>query len=215
MWSTHSNARPLLSQSPAFLFPNARKCGRVPDARPCAWRGLPPVATLAEPALRRMHAVVGRCEDFLHSSEPPDRGSPSVGQRRGRSLPESHPPGSDRQALPVKDGDLRTTTQVTAVALGGGPPKREVLWKMTKEEALDLQATVNGILAQAAGERSRIGGAVNWADLRCVDVEISLLDGHVTVTIEEASPEAIDLCRYVAKELARRGYDGVAVRTEW
>jgi hypothetical protein len=34
----------------------------------------------------------------------------SVGQRRGRSLPESHPPGSDRQHLtfPVKDGDLRT-----------------------------------------------------------------------------------------------------------
>jgi hypothetical protein len=37
---------------------------------------------------------------------------------------------------------------------------------MTKEEALDLQATMNGILAQAAGERSRIGGPVNWADLR-------------------------------------------------
>jgi hypothetical protein len=41
------------------------------------------------------------------------------------------------------------------------------------------------------------------------------LDGHVTVTIEEASPEAVDLCRFVAKELARRGYDEVAVRTEW
>jgi hypothetical protein len=82
---------------------------------------------------------------------------------------------------------------------------------MTKEEALDLQTTVNGILAQALGERSRIGGAVNWADLRCVDV----IDGHVTVTIEEASPEASDLCRYVAKELARRGYDEIVARTEW
>jgi hypothetical protein len=40
---------------------------------------------------------------------------------------------------------------------------------MTKEEALDLQATVNGILAQA------------WADLRCIDVEVSLLDDVVTV----------------------------------
>jgi hypothetical protein len=39
---------------------------------------------------------------------------------------------------------------------------------MTKEEALDLQTVVDGILAQAAGERSRIGGAVNWGDLRCV-----------------------------------------------
>jgi hypothetical protein len=90
---------------------------------------------------------------------------------------------------------------------------------MTKEEALDLQATVNGILAQAMGERSRIGGAVNWSDLRCVDVEMSLLDGNVTVTIEEASPGASELCRFVAEELARRGYDAhwgpIAVRTEW
>jgi hypothetical protein len=86
---------------------------------------------------------------------------------------------------------------------------------MTKDEALDLQTTVNGILAQAMGERSQIAGAVNWADLRCVDVEMSLIDGHVTVTIEEASPEAVDLCRYVAKELARRGYEEVAVKTEW
>jgi hypothetical protein len=93
----------------------------------------------------------------------------------------------------------------------------EKLWRraMTKEEALDLQATVNGILAQAAGERSRIGGAVNWADLRCVDVEMSLIDGRVTVTIEEASPGALELCRFVAKELARRGHDEIAVRTEW
>jgi hypothetical protein len=83
---------------------------------------------------------------------------------------------------------------------------------MTKEEALDLQATVNGILAQATGERSRIGGLVNWGDLRCVDVEISLLDGHVTVTVEEASPSASELCRFVAKELTRRGHDEIAVR---
>ena len=86
---------------------------------------------------------------------------------------------------------------------------------MTKEDALDLQATVNGILAQAMGERSRIGGPVNWGDLRCVDVEISLLDGQVTVTVEEASPSALELCRFVAKELARRGHDEIAVRTEW
>jgi hypothetical protein len=56
-----------------------------------------------------MRAVVGRCENFLHSSELPDRESP-IGQRRGRSLPESHPPARTGRALmkPVKDGDLRT-----------------------------------------------------------------------------------------------------------
>jgi hypothetical protein len=55
--------------------------------------------------------------------------------------------------------------------------------------------------------QSSIGGAVNWADLRCVDVQVSM--------IEEASPEAVNLCRFVAEELARRGYDEIAVRTEW
>ena len=76
---------------------------------------------------------------------------------------------------------------------------------MTKEDALDLQATVNGILAQAMGERSQIGGPVNWGDLRCVDVEISLLDGHVTVTVEEASPSA---------PRSRRGEDTTRSRSE-
>jgi hypothetical protein len=86
---------------------------------------------------------------------------------------------------------------------------------MTEEEAAALQATVDEILVLAAEKRSEIGGAVNWGDLRCVDVEISLIDGRVTVTIEEASPSALELCRFVAKELARRGHDEIAVRTEW
>jgi hypothetical protein len=86
---------------------------------------------------------------------------------------------------------------------------------MTREEALTLQVTVNGILAKAKAERSQIGGPVNWSDLRCIDVEMSLLDGRVTVTIEEASSGASEFCRFVAKELARRGHDAIAVRTEW
>jgi hypothetical protein len=42
---------------------------------------------------------------------------------------------------------------------------------------------------------------VNWADLSGVDVEVSLLDGIVTVTIEEAAPGAVELCRFVSEEL--------------
>jgi hypothetical protein len=64
---------------------------------------------MKESELKQTRAVIGRCENFLHSSELPDRGSP-IGQRRGRSLPESHPPARTGRALtkPVKDGDLRT-----------------------------------------------------------------------------------------------------------
>src|SRR5262245_17602815 len=131
----------------------------------------------------RAAVAVGRCENFLHSSGLPDRGS-SVGQRRGRSLPESHPPVLG-QAGEVTRSRMATCAQLRK--------RRRGFAATTKAEALDLQTTVNGILAQALGERSRIGGAVNWADLRCVDVEISLLDDVVTVTIAEAAPGTVEL----------------------
>jgi hypothetical protein len=86
---------------------------------------------------------------------------------------------------------------------------------MTKGQAIALQSVVDEILAQAVEKDAAIGGPVNWADLRCVDVEVSLLDDVVTVTIGEAAPGASALCRFVAEELERRGYAGIAVRTEW
>jgi hypothetical protein len=86
---------------------------------------------------------------------------------------------------------------------------------MTKDEALKLQSVTDEILAQAVEQRTEIAGAVNWADLRCVDVEISLLDDVVTVTIAEAASEAVEFCRFVSEELARRGYGAIAVPTEW
>jgi hypothetical protein len=86
---------------------------------------------------------------------------------------------------------------------------------MTKKEALKLQSVTDEILAQAVEKRTEFGGAVNWADLRCVDVEVSLLDDVVTVTIAEATPGTVELCRFVSEELARRGYGAIAVRTEW
>jgi hypothetical protein len=52
---------------------------------------------------------------------------------------------------------------------------------MTKEEAIALQTAVDEILALAVEKRSEIGGAVNWGDLLCLDVEVSLLDDIVTV----------------------------------
>jgi hypothetical protein len=56
----------------------------------------PSQMALAEVDARRL--ALDAAENFLHSSELPDRGSP-IGQRRGRSLPESHPPDSDRQVI--------------------------------------------------------------------------------------------------------------------
>jgi hypothetical protein len=82
-----------------------------------------------------MHAVVGRCENFLHSSELPGpriHRSASAGVGRSqKAILRLGQAGTRRN--PVKDGDLRTAQATTA------EPKREVLREMTKEEALDLQ----------------------------------------------------------------------------
>jgi hypothetical protein len=89
------------------------------------------------------------------------------------------------------------------------------LLKMTEEDAIALQTIVNEILALAVKKQSQIRGAVNWDDLFWLDVEVSLLDGIVTVTVEGAAPEAVELCRFVSEELARRGHGSIRVRTEW
>ena len=85
---------------------------------------------------------------------------------------------------------------------------------MTKDEALNLQSMVDEFLEDAKATKE-IGGAINWADLRCVEVQESLLDDTVTITIEEADPTAEKLCRYVAERLCAAGYPGIIVRTEW
>jgi hypothetical protein len=67
------------------------------------------------PQLRRSSGGRG-----LVGSQAPTEATP-VGQRRGRSIPESHPPVSDRlrPLNPDKDGDLRTDTQRSSRARQG------------------------------------------------------------------------------------------------
>jgi hypothetical protein len=87
---------------------------------------------------------------------------------------------------------------------------------MTPTDAVELQAIADAILGRASAMRSEIGGAVNWADLRCTDVSVSLLSGLVTITIEEASPQGADRLRqHVSEELAKAGWPDIAVLTEW
>jgi len=122
------------------------------------------------------------------------------------------PPSRSRHGVPMSPAAIKA---IADRADRREPYRHEVLRKMIKEEAIALQAVVDEILALAVEKRSEIGGTVNWGDLLCLDVEVSLLDGIVTVTVEGAAPEAVELCRFVSEELARRGYSGIAVRTEW
>jgi hypothetical protein len=87
---------------------------------------------------------------------------------------------------------------------------------VTKDQAEVLQSVVDDVLSDAFEKRKEIGGAVNWADLLCTDVSVSLLTGLVTVTIEEVGPDGAQRLReFVSAELERRGFPDVYVLTEW
>ena len=90
---------------------------------------------------------------------------------------------------------------------------------MTRDEAKVLQGVVDTILELAYDKRDELRGPVNWADLGCVDVEerASLITDSklITVIIEEASPDATTLHKFVSGWLEDYGYKDVFVVTEW
>jgi hypothetical protein len=101
---------------------------------------------------------------------------------------------------------------------GKVPTKSKV---KAQARAQELRALVDEALAEArkrSGEERDRMGAVNWADLRCVDVEqrTSLIKDSTTiaVTIEEAAPDAIGLQTFVGEYLERKGWPHVRVATE-
>lgn len=60
--------------------------------------------------------------------------------------------------------------------------------------------------------------AINWADLRCVDVErVTSLNGSEfwRVVIEECSPTSSQLREHVQEYLRVRGFTNLEVVTEW
>ncbi|MCK1445446.1 hypothetical protein IVB43_23965 [Bradyrhizobium sp. 48] len=82
-----------------------------------------------------------------------------------------------------------------------------------KAKAEQIQRDINMILAGI--DPKEIGGAVNWADLKCVDVSISLMDDSWCATVEEASPSATELATYIHIGLQRLGHGEVWVRCDW
>ena len=59
---------------------------------------------------------------------------------------------------------------------------------------------------------------VNWGDLSCRQAAWVVTDdgsAYAEVLIEEASPDATEFRETIRCELARRGYPGVQVVTEW
>ena len=98
---------------------------------------------------------------------------------------------------------------------------------MTQDEGKILILQVNIILKEAMDENQKppgIKGAINWGDLKCVDIlechSKTENYGYILVCIEEASPDAGELTSYVKRRLDALGFEGrfglpVVVETAW
>ena len=81
-----------------------------------------------------------------------------------------------------------------------------------KAKAVQIQKDINAIIDGI--DPNKVGGPVNWGDLSCTDVGVSLMDGTWCATVEEAAPDASELALYIHNELRHFGHD-VWVRCEW
>jgi hypothetical protein len=83
-----------------------------------------------------------------------------------------------------------------------------------KAKAAKIQNHIDTIIG--AIDPKDIPGPINWGDLCCVEVGVTLTDSPImwTAVIEEASPDATDLAAHIHNELFRLGHD-VYVRCEW
>lgn len=82
----------------------------------------------------------------------------------------------------------------------------------------ELKAVANKACDSAIEERGDIGGAINWDDLGCTEVEHYASDlgttGH-RVYIEEAAPHETHLILFIGEKLEAAGYKNVEVVTAW
>jgi hypothetical protein len=98
---------------------------------------------------------------------------------------------------------------------------------MTQAEGKVLQIQVNMILKMAMDENQKspgIKGAINWGDLKCVDIIEchSRVENYsyVLICIEEASPDATELISFVKRHLDTAGFEArfgvpVVVEAQW
>jgi hypothetical protein len=87
---------------------------------------------------------------------------------------------------------------------------------MTTEQLKALRRDTDRAIELQRGQG--ISGAVNWADLHCVEAEWIVNDDgeeYAQVRIEEASETAVLFQRAVQIELERLGWPDVSIVTEW
>ena len=93
------------------------------------------------------------------------------------------------------------------------------LAKTAQEEAKHFQEICDDVLAdiEELSPKGQANWTVNWADLSCRDVLVSVLlpDSSPTLKIEEASPNAWGFAIAVSGEMEKRTGIKFNVETEW
>ena len=81
-----------------------------------------------------------------------------------------------------------------------------------------LEQAAEDACRRAYEGRADIDGAINWADLHCVEAgyyRTSQGTSGVYVLIEEAAPIQKELSSFIGNDLFAAGWEGVEVRFEW
>lgn len=89
--------------------------------------------------------------------------------------------------------------------------------KKTHEYLQKLKKVTDEILDEAKA-RDDIKGAINWADLRCIEARYVMTDDgseHFEVVISEADPHQHDLYVFVFTKLQKRRYYPTYPVFEW
>ena len=83
---------------------------------------------------------------------------------------------------------------------------------------MDLYKSANEACALAVKRKKKINGAINWADLKCVEARqwsAWPTETGYTVIIQEADPVNLELRAFINQYLERMGYYGIDIEMEW
>lgn len=81
-----------------------------------------------------------------------------------------------------------------------------------------LREDADAACLSAIANKEDIEGAINWADLSCVEARYCENDSgekYYAVLIEECSPNQNDLYSFISTKLQQAGWDGVEILFEW
>ena len=80
---------------------------------------------------------------------------------------------------------------------------------------VNIKQLVNTLIKEAYENRHNFNEAINWGDLKCIEVTPYSLEEGYYIIIDEAAPECPEFQQWIENEMWERHSIDVAVSTEW